>query len=552
MIKRIFVFIVVFTTFAVSYAIKAEYSSVFANVKSRTKLDNPERMYAIWIGKDGHLLNQPYLKGGQIVLQWADIEKGPGVYDWSIMDNWMKRYYDLNIYATLQVNGNNKPKWMFGQIPYYPGKLSQQVKDDYTLMFWHPRFKQAYLDFIKAWAEHLKHSPYLRSIIGVRMNLNPYGTEHQYPSKYVKDKGEDFSKWVIPDGDMQAKPWNQKDVSQYVKDVLDQYVKELSPIVKVFVRNGIVEDLRREYENDFREGRLAWFHTSSEAESRGNERQYMVFMDYCRAGRTYAYAEPWASAWGEHGGVKDPRFCSPSQWNYWRILMDINCGVSFLATYGSDLDIPVKGMRFGKKVSDIMKNEFRSAFDFGAKYVGKHRYPETTPGVWAAFRQCDSSLCWKKPLRYLTEDYTLLTLVQPGNSVGVHNVGSDESRYGAWARILPENGKMSVVMHPSFVKANEGSQMSIRVIYLDDGDNQWSVSYGGKDYVVKNTNSGKWKEKVWNVKGTKPLNGDEAGKLVEQGMIAGKNKKQIAALIPDITIKALKGNTIFHLLEVYK
>lgn len=552
MIKRIFVFIVVFTTFAVSYAIKAEYSSVFANVKSRTKLDNPEGMYAIWIGKDGHLLNQPYLKGGQIVLQWADIEKGPGVYDWSIMDNWMKRYYDLNIYATLQVNGNNKPKWMFGQIPYYPGKLSQQVKDDYTLMFWHPRFKQAYLDLIKAWAEHLRHSPYLRNIIGVRMNLNPYGTEHQFPSKYVKDKGEDFSKWVIPEGDVQARPWNKKDVSRYVKDVLDQYVKELSPIVKVFVRNGIVEDLRREYENDFREGRLAWFHTSSEAESRGNERQYMVFMDYCRAGRTYAYAEPWASAWGEHGGVKDLRFCSPSQWNYWRILMDINCGVSFLAIYGSDLDIPVKGIKFGKKVPDIMRNEFRAAFDFGAKYIGQHRYPETTPGVWAAFRQCDSSLCWKKPLQYLTEDYTLLTLVQPGNSVGVHNVGSDESRYGAWARILPENGKMSVVMHPSFVKANEGSQMSIRVIYLDDGDNQWSVSYGGKDYVVKNTNSGKWKEKVWNVKGTKHLNGYEAGKLVEQGMIAGKNKKQIAALIPDITIKALKGNTIFHLLEVYK
>lgn len=40
-------------------------------------------------------------------------------------------------------------------------------------MFWHPRFKQAYLDFIKAWAEHHRHSPYLRNIIGVRMNLNP-------------------------------------------------------------------------------------------------------------------------------------------------------------------------------------------------------------------------------------------------------------------------------------------------------------------------------------------------------------------------------------------
>lgn len=76
------------------------------------------------------------------------------------------------------------------------------------------------------------------------------------------------NKWIIPKGDRQANPWNQKDVSQYIKDVLDQFIKQLSPIVTVFVRNGIAEDLRREYENDFREGRLAWFHTSSEAESR--------------------------------------------------------------------------------------------------------------------------------------------------------------------------------------------------------------------------------------------------------------------------------------------
>lgn len=87
MIKRILLFIVVFATFAVSYAVMVEDDFVFANVKSRSKLDNPEGIYAIWIGKDGYLLNRPYLKCDQIVLQWADIEKGPGVYYWSMMDN---------------------------------------------------------------------------------------------------------------------------------------------------------------------------------------------------------------------------------------------------------------------------------------------------------------------------------------------------------------------------------------------------------------------------------------------------------------------------------
>ena len=553
MIRKMLFLLITLVMFSTAYGQSRDVeAAIMPNVNPRSELKNPEGMYAIWINKNTHLLNLSYIRGGQIVLQWADIEKSPGVYDWSLLDAWMKRYGELNISATLQINGNNKPQWMFNEIPYYPGKLSQQVKDKYTLMFWHPRFKRAYLDFIKAWAEHLKQSPYLKNIIGIRMNLNPYGTEHSAPSKYAKDKGDDFSKWVIPKGDTLAKPWNQKDVSQYTKDVLDQFVKELSPLTTVFVRNGIVEELRKEYETDFREGRLAWFHTSSEAESRGNERQYLVFMDYCRAGKTFAYAEPWASAWGEHGGVKDPRFCSPEQWNYWRILMDINCGVSYLATYSSDLDIPVKGMKFGKKVSDSMKKEFRNAFDFGAKYVGQHRYAETTPGVWAAFRQCDSCLCWKKPLKYLTEDYTLLTLVQPGNSVGVHNVGMDESRYGAWARKLPQGGNMSVVMHPVFVKATTGCQLSLRVVYLDEGNYQWNISHGNKVYTVKNTGTGEWKEVVWEVEGTEPLNAAEAGRLVEQGMIAGKNKRQIAALVPDITITAVKGEPIFHMVEVLR
>ena len=80
----------------------------------------------------------------------------------------------------------------------------------------------------------------------------------------------------------------------------------------------------------------------------------------------------------------------------------------------------------------------------------------------------------------------------------------------------------------------------------------WTISHGNKKYNVKNTNTGQWKEMVWKVEGTEPLNGIEANRLVEQGMIAGKNKKEIAALTPDITITALKGNTIFHMVEVLR
>lgn len=76
----------------------------------------------------------------------------------------------------------------------------------------------------------------------------------------------------------------------------------------MFVRNNLPEGLRPRFADRFARERLAWFHTSSEAEPRSSatERQYATFLEYSRSGKTVGYAEPWASAWGEHGGGLDP------------------------------------------------------------------------------------------------------------------------------------------------------------------------------------------------------------------------------------------------------
>ena len=86
MIKRFLIFVFIFASLATAWGQKQETFAIMPNVEPRPALGNPEGMYAIWINKNTHLLNLPYIKGGQIVLQWADIEKGPGVYDWSLLD----------------------------------------------------------------------------------------------------------------------------------------------------------------------------------------------------------------------------------------------------------------------------------------------------------------------------------------------------------------------------------------------------------------------------------------------------------------------------------
>src|SRR5262249_19558620 len=141
-------------------------------------------------------------------------------------------------------------------------------------------------------------------------------------------------KWTIPASVDRASltPYSEEQREAYEAKVVATYKQLFAEWTTVFVRNNLPDELREAYAADFRAGRLALFHTSSEAEPRavGVERQYSAFLDFCRTGQTIAYAEPWASAWGEHGGQADDRWCSPAQWNYWTMLLNLHCGVSFI------------------------------------------------------------------------------------------------------------------------------------------------------------------------------------------------------------------------------
>src|SRR5262249_29791711 len=151
-------------------------------------------------------------------------------------------------------------------------------------------------------------------------------------------------KWIVPAGADPGPPWSQEQVALYEKAVVDTFVNDLSPHAKIFVRNNVRSEIAEQYHSQFQSGKLGWFHTSSEAEPRshGLETQYRRFYDDCRSGTTVGYAEPWASAWGDHG-IVDHRWCSPPQWNYWRLLLDLHCGVSFIALYANDLGVAVTG-----------------------------------------------------------------------------------------------------------------------------------------------------------------------------------------------------------------
>jgi hypothetical protein len=465
-------------------------------------------LYAIWYRDKYELLDVPYIVGGQIVVQWHDVEPEAGRYDFSSIGQELKKLRALGKKTTIQINGNLKPAWLFAHVPYYPEKLSVQVRDKAgTLMYWHPQHRAAYTNMLKAFAGFLAQCPERDALIGIRLNFNAIGTEH-FP---VPKDAQNLAKWIVPPGAQLGPPWTPDEVAAYEKAVVDTFVNHLAPHARIFVRNNVNAKIAEQYRSLFETGKLAWFHTSSEAEprSRGLERQYQRFFDDCRSGKTVGYAEPWASAWGDHGKT-DHRSCSPPQWNYWRTLIDLHCGVSFLALYANDLAVAVTGRYHvnqnhydEEKERRGYQQEFEAAFRFAAKYVGYHAAPETSPGAWVAFRENHVALATNVPavqdrqLSSFTGDYNFLMERLPDKTTGVHNVGPENQRQGAWARVLPPTGKMALQLDPRFAASLKGGQ--VRVTYLDQAGNAVSpfqLIAGKAQLTVTPRGTGGWQTAV--------------------------------------------------------
>jgi len=509
---------------------RVEHAGIYPNwVKSGQK----EEIYAL-----------PYIGGGQVMAQWADLEPREDEYDFSAIDVQMQWFAERGLAATVQINGGKKPQWLYDRVPYYPQKLSHQIRDDQgSLMFWYPLHRDSYINLLKAFAAHLDTVSYRDHILGIRLNYNPFGTEHTAP-KIEADIS--LSQWIMPAGVDQelVEEYSRSVVEQYLRAVLEEYVHSFGGKIRIFVRNNISEELLTPYISQFENGTLSWYHTSSEVEPRygSAETKYGLFYQYCRNGGATAYAEPWASAWGHHTTITDDRWCSPPQWNYWRILFDLHCGVSFIAVYGKDLGVAINGkyhyldVNYSDGSTGHYQEEFEQAFQFAAKYAGYHASPETSPGAWIAFRGNSTVLAAnnysveKRALKVFTNDYTFLMKRLPGDlskGEGITNMGPDDRRFGAWARRLPSGESLCVEADAAFAASLNGAH--INVIYLDDHVGGFSVHVAGEKFPVKMSGSGEWKV--------------EAVKMDSAGF-------SLWCQNPRITVRAGTAPVFLHMIEV--
>jgi len=279
--------------------------------------------------------------------------------------------------------------------------------------------------------------------------------------------------------------------------------------------------MRERFLDRFENGDLCWFHTSTEAQprSKGVETQYQTFIDYCRSGKTLEYAECWADAWGYHGR-KDDRWCSPPQWNYWRLLADLHCGVSFIAVYGNDLAVALTG-RHPREEAGRYQDEFNSAFEFAARYAGFHASPGQSPGAWAAFREGE----------FLQGNYNFLMRRLPDRTEELKNIGPEDQRYGAWARRLPPRENLRLVLDNAFARSLSRDKAELRVVYFDGAASAFRVAAAGREVTQSLAGSGRW-QKVSLVLARPSFTRDRNGS--------------------DIVIQNGDGELILHMVEVVR
>lgn len=427
------------------------------------------------------ILRLPFIHGGQVVLQWSEIEPAPGVFEFKALDRKIAFFARQGMWATIQINGNHKPAWLFARVPHIAERLHQQVQDDRgTLMFWHQEFQAAHLEMLRNLAAHLRTSPDRSHLLGIRMNFNAVGTEQTaMPEKYRNPEA-----WIRPPGvSIRDVPkYSAAVVEDYETKVVNAYVQNFSDWMLVLVRNLVSGDLLESLRPKFESGQLALFHTSSEVEPRtsATQRRYGLFFDYARTGKTVAYAEPWASAWGEHGGKTDVRWCSACQWNYWTLLFNLHCGVSFIGEYYINLHFALTGdhPRQMKNTPHPREQaeEFMAAYKWADAYAGRHNRPEESPGAWVAFRH-NTEIKAKNTigpkdgwsLDRFSGDYNFLAERLAGDgSIGIGPIGPVEQRYGAFARQFPAGSVARIRISEQFVESLGDSQASIRVIFFDD------------------------------------------------------------------------------------
>ncbi|MBK9418813.1 MAG: hypothetical protein IPN62_16415 [Flavobacteriales bacterium] len=485
---------------------------------------------AIWYGSNYSTLDLDHVDCGQVVVNWKEIQTAENTYSWTALDNRMAEVASRGLKTTIQVNGNDKPNFLFTKVPYCPTKLSAQVYNTQgTLAYWHTYHRTQHNNMLAALAAHIAGSAYAANIIGIRLNYNKVGTEHS-----INGTADCTAGWITPSG-VTFQPFSQ--ASGYNTEVENVYFNNFPPTYKVMVRHD--DGYSNSIQTALNQGTSGVYQTGAEMEPRYTSDEgwrYQPFIDNCRnGGATDCYAELWADSEGVRGGGVDPRPYGFEQFNYWTILSNLNVGATWLAIYRTDIE-------------RYTNPDYLKAFEFGRKYAGYHNKPTESPGAWIAFRRGFK----------LQGDYTFLASKSVDSATwqevdykddGTGELGSQTSPYSAWAKKLSAGANVNLTFDSSFVNSTSGEDRDMTIRYLDKGTGTLTVTAFGDTEVIgplENTNN--WIDRSYTIIGgnnSNVVNLAAAGSAVTVHMVEIERTGTGTPTVPDTVFEEFnKGNPL--------
>ena len=476
---------------------------------------HPAGCYLIW-GRRDLVSTCDFLKGGQIMVQWRDIAPARGEFDWSKLDEGLRFFAKIGRPLTVQVNANKKPDWLWDYVANCGNNRGAIPQ------YWDPRYLEIQKELVAAFANHLKASPHRHLVLCVRASPNAIGTEHMWVLPADRSPSDT---WIYPpDGHRCPTPWTRGETSKkYYYTIMKAYMDALMPEINVALRANLFTGLYPDGGAQHLIDEGGWiFGTGSDIDPHGtNYKSYedvdLFSVQMARSGKTKAYWENWGTVESHPNGVS---------WSYWRCLMELHKGVSYVA---------VKGWA----VRASLKNpEYVKAFEFVNRYAGFHTTPAESPGAWCALRggkeRPRGNYWWF--LEQIDSDDTSVAIE---SDYGKKMIGPDEQRFGRFARRTDvASGKREFFfrLDPKFRDSLRRQPCRLRVWYLDDGQGAWQVRWGSGSSdrrIVRKSGSGRWKECLVDVPGS-----------AFRGILERKSDLALAA--------AGENDTTFHMVEIVR
>jgi hypothetical protein len=169
-------------------------SVISASWLSLAQAELPLSSFGVWArGTTFDPKDYPFLKGTSFNAQWADVERQPGVFDWSGLDQAVETAFKRKMYMYLSLGvGPDAPEWIYthGVPKVFTDDQKHLDKWKYYPYYFSPKYKSYFQRLITEFGKHIRSYPREKQerISFVQVKTGCTGDECAYKGAVIDSK----------------------------------------------------------------------------------------------------------------------------------------------------------------------------------------------------------------------------------------------------------------------------------------------------------------------------------------------------------------------------